>query len=81
MHFVSESCKGEVCSICGEAATHKIGEEIFSDDPYPVRHNRTAYICCVEFRLLMGPTATGDCDVLGSLFGGKSPTIKIGETL
>lgn len=53
-HFVSASCKGEYCSICKAPATHKVGEEIMADDPNPVRHNLTAYICCEHFRLILG---------------------------
>jgi len=53
-HFVSASCKGEKCNICKSPATHKVGEEILSDDPNPVRHNLTAYVCCKCFRLIMG---------------------------
>ena len=66
-HFVSASCQGEVCSVCGQAATHKVGEEIPHDEPftpleidgeiYPVgvcRHNFTAYVCCIHFSAIMG---------------------------
>jgi hypothetical protein len=64
-HFVSRSCGGERCS-CGAAATHKIGEEIPSDEPRErdwidglqfvrERHNFTAYVCCACFRRIMGP--------------------------
>ena len=53
-HFVSDSCEGEVCSICAEPATHKVGEEIPSDDPELMRHNYTAYVCCKHFRLIFG---------------------------
>ena len=55
VHFVSASCRGEKCSICKSPATHKVGEEIMSDDPNPIRHNLTAYVCCEHFRLIMGP--------------------------
>ena len=44
-HFVSDSCEGEVCSMCAEPATHKVGEEIPSDDPELMRHNYTAFVC------------------------------------
>lgn len=53
-HFVSASCGGEVCSICRDPATHKVGEEIFADDPLPIRHNLTAYVCCDHFGDIMG---------------------------
>lgn len=66
-HFVSVSCGGEKCSMCGEPATHKVGEEIPHDDPssvlaldlgvpvnIPMRHNFTAYVCCAHFREIFG---------------------------
>ena len=58
-HFVSGSCGGEKCSMCGEPATHKVGEEIPHDDPSSVlaldmRHNFTAYVCCDHFRAIFG---------------------------
>lgn len=56
-HFVSGSCKGEKCRICGIPATHKVGEEIQHDDPNPERHNLTAYLCCTHYRLVVGPAA------------------------
>jgi hypothetical protein len=61
MHFVSASCRGERCSICGQDATHKVGEEIFHDDPLPYRHTLTAYVCCRDFVRIMGPVATIEC--------------------
>lgn len=55
-HFVSESCIGEKCTMCGKNATHKVGEEIAWDDVDNMnRHNYTAYVCCDCFRLIMGP--------------------------
>ena len=66
-HFVSASCQGEVCSVChrnltdlrryAQPATHKVGEEILSDDPNPNRHNLTAYLCCAHFQQLFGPAS------------------------
>ena len=53
-HFVSASCGGELCRMCNEPATHKVGEEIMHDDPNPGRHNLTAYVCCSHFMLIMG---------------------------
>jgi hypothetical protein len=53
-HFVSKSCGGETCSICEKKASHKVGEHIFSDDPNPMRHNLTAYVCCEHFGLIFG---------------------------
>lgn len=55
-HFVSASCKGEECRICQLPATHKVGEEIASDDPNPNRHNLTAYVCCTHFGQITGST-------------------------
>jgi|SRR6185312_80239 len=43
--FQSVSCEGERCSMCGEPATMKLGEEIMHDDPRSGRHNWTAYVC------------------------------------
>jgi len=56
-HFVSASCRGEKCNICGVSATHKVGEEIPDDDPFGDRHNFTAYVCCKHFRMIFGPPA------------------------
>lgn len=44
--------------MCGAPATHKVGEEMFADDPQPIRHNLTAYVCCQHFTAMMG-LATG----------------------
>jgi hypothetical protein len=60
-HHVSESCQGENCTLCGAPATHKVGEEIMKDDPQPVRHNLTSYICCHCFVRLFGRDATLPC--------------------
>ena len=54
-HPVSASCRGENCRICGDPATHKVGEEILHDDPLPNRHNLTAYVCCDCFMMILGP--------------------------
>lgn len=53
MHFVSASCRGERCHVCGSNATHKIGEEIAHDDPNPYRHNLTSYLCCIHFSVVI----------------------------
>ncbi len=63
-HFVSSSCEGEKCSMCGAPAAHKVGEEIAGDDPtawqtvlghdLQIRHNYTAYVCCTHFRAIFG---------------------------
>lgn len=47
--FVSGTCKGEVCTLCGKDAANKIGEEIPCDDPFVNRHNFTAYVCREHF--------------------------------
>jgi hypothetical protein len=71
VHFVSKSA-GRPCefgpsgSECGRPSTHKLGEEIPHDDPNPVRHNLTAYVCCKHFRLVVGGSCglpKGDSDV------------------
>lgn len=51
--FVSKTCEGEHCSICGEPATNKVGEEIPYDHPHKERHNLTAYVCAKHFDLIM----------------------------
>ncbi len=52
--FISGTCKGEVCSVCGKPATNKLGEEIPYDDPNPNRHNLTAYVCREHFEIIVG---------------------------
>jgi len=52
--FVSASCKGELCSVCGKAATNKLEETIFWDDPNQMRHPLTAYVCREHFRMIVG---------------------------
>lgn len=46
------SSVGEFCS-CGEEAYHKVEEVIFDDDPVPMRHPLTTYLCRACFRALM----------------------------
>jgi len=58
-HAISAMCGGEKCA-CGEPATHKFSEEVFDDDPNPIRHPLTAYVCCDHFRLIVGGTCTGE---------------------
>lgn len=60
-HYVSQTCIGEVCSFrpdvvsrCNRQATHKIGEEIATDDPNPIRHNATSYLCCEHYCKSLG---------------------------
>jgi len=50
--FVSECCIGELC-FCGKAATNKVEETIFHDDPNPIRHPFTAYLCYTHFTQIM----------------------------
>jgi hypothetical protein len=63
MKYLSGSCIGERCGICEEPAAHKIGEEIFDDDPYRCRHNLTTYVCCFHFQTIFGPVAKDYCDI------------------
>lgn len=63
-HFVSASCKGEFCGMCYREeplvripASHKVGEEFASDDPSQMRHNLTQYVCCLHFKMIVGPAA------------------------
>ncbi|MCP3471351.1 hypothetical protein NLM33_13520 [Bradyrhizobium sp. CCGUVB1N3] len=51
------SREGERC-FCGEPAAHKVEEVVFADDPQPVRHPLTSYVCREHFREIMGPTAS-----------------------
>lgn len=75
-HWVSKTCGGEHCSLCGRPASHKVGEEIPPDvlgiedilkqeqgEYYQIagRHNLTAYVCCRHFAALMGATASRLC--------------------
>jgi hypothetical protein len=53
--FISKTCIGEKCSVCGKSATNKLGEEIPYDDPYPNRHNLTAYVCAEHFDMIVRP--------------------------
>jgi hypothetical protein len=54
--FVSQYCKGERC-FCGEVAEHKVEETVFDDEPNPMRHPLTSYVCHAHFREIMGPAA------------------------
>ncbi len=53
--FISACCEGVKCSVCSKPATHKIGEEIQNDDPFPNRHNLTAYVCTEHFNMVLKP--------------------------
>lgn len=43
--YSSIYAKGEKCVICKYAADRKIGEIILDDNPNPVQHELTAYVC------------------------------------
>ena len=66
-YFVSASCRGERCRVCGKSATHKMAEEIQHDDPLPMRHELTAYVCCEHFGLILGPYARELCVIQGHI--------------
>lgn len=52
--FISASCQGETCKCrSGKPATHKVEEVIFHDDPMPIRHPLTAYVCDDCFNAIM----------------------------
>jgi len=57
--FVSGACLGERC-FCGAPAEHKVEEAIQFDDPFPARHQLTAYICHGHFRQIMGTAADNE---------------------
>lgn len=52
--FISKHCKGELCTVCKRPATNKLAEVVFSDDPYPIRHELTAYVCSEHFYMIVG---------------------------
>ncbi len=66
LHYVASTTKGERCMRCTNTANHKVGEEISQEEALwiatqaaneaiPImRHNFTAYLCCVHFRELFG---------------------------
>jgi hypothetical protein len=51
-HPFAADLQGTWCSMCGDPATHKVGEQI--DLPC---HELTNYLCCLHFK-----TAVGDCE-------------------
>lgn len=71
-HYVSPSCMEEKCRMCPKPATHKIGEEIDLSDPtafanlkghrIAIRHNFTAYVCCMCYRMIMGDAVSCEPD-------------------
>lgn len=50
---IPASCRGERCSVCGDLARHKVQEEILHDDPQPIRHGLSAYLCTDHFNVIM----------------------------
>lgn len=52
--WTTKYAKGERCTMCGAPAVAKVGEEIMDDDPFPDRHNLTAYVCEQHFRAIFG---------------------------
>lgn len=59
--YVSGYCEGEKC-FCGKDAKHKISEVLFEDDPNPLRHELTSYVCCDHFQMVMGNYAKLLCN-------------------
>lgn len=67
---ISTYCKGEKCGfreplftyrlvtrpghLCNEPAEYKVEEVIFDDDPQPIRHPLTQYLCARHFKQVMG---------------------------
>lgn len=41
--------------MCGAPADAKVEETIFHDDPMPIRHALTAYVCAKHFTAIMSP--------------------------
>lgn len=52
--FISSCCEGEKCRVCDKPATKKLEETIFHDDPNPMRHPLTAYVCEEHFTMIVG---------------------------
>jgi len=59
-NFIPLSAGGEACRICGNPAHRKVEEHVFDDDPMPVRHPFTAYLCLYHFNKVMGLPHVGD---------------------
>jgi hypothetical protein len=51
--FTPACAQGELCMICRAPAQRKVEENIFDDDPMPIRHPYTAYLCLKHFNLVM----------------------------
>jgi hypothetical protein len=68
-HFVSKTCKGEICGMCWREgrhhieATHKLGEELPADYPHH-RHNATQYVCCKHFSAVVGLMTAIDWSIM-----------------
>lgn len=55
--------RGVKCSMCDNAATHKVGEEIGpAAELFNNRHNFTAEVCCEHFSQIFGPMARNWCE-------------------
>lgn len=51
------SSVGERCRLCGADASRKVEEVLFDDDPQPIRHPLTAYLCLGCFAGVMHGSA------------------------
>lgn len=51
--FTPQCAIGEKCTMCGADAQRKVEENIFDDDPMPIRHPYTAYVCLACFNKIM----------------------------
>lgn len=68
--WVSATCGGETCSMCGQPATAKVGENISCDDPFRNRHNLTAYVCREHFAMIFGNDSILEIAVLRATWVG-----------
>lgn len=59
---LSHTVKGERCTMCNQPAAKKVEEVIFDDDPVPVRHPWTSYLCLLCFGRVMGPCVQQQID-------------------
>lgn len=60
-HYVADACIGELCQMCGRAATHKIEEVHQEGHPRTGAHPFTVYLCCGDFGKVMGAIAVQYC--------------------
>lgn len=58
--FTPACAGGERCRVCQQPAQRKVAEVVFDDDPMPVRHEYTAYVCLKHFNEIMGITHGND---------------------